>query len=201
MEYSETRVVRMSFHRLDTALAEVVPDFDRSVVACRDEVWLIRARVEVDIVDALVVRIHGKVGCGRGKGPHLDGPVKARRCKGIRVFRVKGDIHDIMRMALIDLAPYEHKRRVNHIRIMLAHLNAFPLFVPIPSLDSHVVTTCEHDTRCGVYCEASYIVRVGLERDDLLVCVVIEDAQLEVVRAGYKPVFSWDELDATNGDG
>lgn len=84
---------------------------------------------------------------------------------------------------------------------MLAHLNAFPLFVPIPSFDSHVIASCEHDTRGWVHCKASYIVRVGLERVDLLVRVIIEDAQLKVVRASNKPVFSGDELDTAHRDG
>ena len=85
--------------------------------------------------------------------------------------------------------------------IALAHLNAFPLLVPVPGFDSHIIAPSEHDTRGGVYCKASYIVWMCLERDDLLMGVVIEDAQLEVVRAGNKPVFSGDELDAANRDG
>lgn len=104
-------------------------------------------------------------------------------------------------MALIDLAQCEHDETRRAGCITLAHLNAFPLFIPIPSFDGHVITSCEHDTRSGVNCKASYIVRVGLKRDNLLVGVVIEDAQLEVVRASNEPVFSGDELDTANWDG
>jgi hypothetical protein len=80
---------------------------------------------------------------------------------------------------------------------MVAHLDTFPLLVPIPSFDGHVITSGEHDACGWVYGETSYIIRVGLERDDLLMRIVIEDAQLEVVRASDKPVFSGNELDTT----
>lgn len=83
---------------------------------------------------------------------------------------------------------------------MIAHLNTFPLLVPIPSFDSHVITPSEHDARSWVYGETSYIIRVGLERDYLLMRIVIEDAQLEVVRASNKPIFSGNELDTAYRD-
>ena len=41
---------------------------------------------------------------------------------------------------------------------------------------------------------------MGLERDDFLVRVVIEYAELKVVRTSDKPVFTRDELDTTDGD-
>jgi hypothetical protein len=77
-------------------------------------------------------------------------------------------------------------------------LNTFPLLVPIPSFDGHVITPSEHDARGWMHGETSYIIRVGLERDDLLMRVVIEDAQLEVIRASNKPVFSGNELDTAH---
>lgn len=104
-------------------------------------------------------------------------------------------------MALIYLVQCEHDETQRVGRIVLTHLNAFPLFIPIPSFDSHVITSCEHDTRGGVNCKASYIVRVGLKCDNLLVGVVIEDAQLEVVRASNEPVFSGNELDTAHRNG
>ena len=39
-----------------------------------------------------------------------------------------------------------------------------------------------------------------LKRRDLLVCVVVEDAQLEIVRARNEPVLAGYETDAAHGD-
>jgi hypothetical protein len=41
---------------------------------------------------------------------------------------------------------------------------------------------------------------MSLERDDFLVRVVIEYAELKVVRTSNEPVFTRDELDTTDGD-
>jgi hypothetical protein len=48
--------------------------------------------------------------------------------------------------------------------------------------------------------QAADVIRVGLERMDLLVGVVVEDAELEVVRAGDEPVLAGDEAGAADGD-
>lgn len=48
VEYSKAWVVRMSFHRLHAAFAKVVPNLDSPVITCRDELWGIRGRAEVD---------------------------------------------------------------------------------------------------------------------------------------------------------
>jgi len=49
-------------------------------------------------------------------------------------------------------------------------------------------------------CKASDVVRVSLEGRDFFVCVVIVNAELEVVRASYEPVFTWDEFDTADRD-
>lgn len=81
-----------------------------------------------------------------------------------------------------------------------AHLNALPLLIPIPGLDCHIVAARQHDTCRRVHCKTSNIIRMGLERDDFLVRVIIEHAKLEVVRTGDEPIFARDELYTTNGD-
>ena len=58
----EENVVRVAFERLHATLAEVVPDLHGLVVAGGNKVWLVRAGVELNVVNALVVRIHGEVG-------------------------------------------------------------------------------------------------------------------------------------------
>jgi len=52
-----------------------------------------------------------------------------------------------------------------------------------------------------MYGETSDIVGVCLERSNLVMCIVIEDAQLKVVRAGDKPVLACDEADTSDGNG
>ena len=55
------------------------------------------------------------------------------------------------------------------------HLDAFPLFFPIPSFDGHVVTSSEDDACSRVYGETPNVVGVCLECRDLFMRVVIED--------------------------
>ena len=116
----------MALHGLHAALAEVVPDLDGLVIATRHEVWFIGARVKVDIVDALIVGIHCEVGRGRSQGPHLDRAIETCGSKGIGVFGIEGDGHDIVSVSFVDL-------------------DVAPALVPVPSFDCHVVASREHD--------------------------------------------------------
>jgi len=58
----------------------------------------------------------------------------------------------------------------------VVHLDALPLFFPIPSFDCHVVTPTQDDVCGRMHSDASYVVGMGLECCDLLMGVVIEDA-------------------------
>jgi hypothetical protein len=102
-------VIGVAFHRLDAALAKIIPYFDRLVVARRHEVRPVRPRIEIDIVDPLVVSVHREVGIRRTEGPHLDRPIETGRCKRVGVFRVKSDVHDIVRVAVVYLSNQEKK--------------------------------------------------------------------------------------------
>ncbi len=66
--------------------------------------------------------------------------------------------------------------------------------------DGHIIAPRQYDTQRRVHCEASNVVGVSLEGGNLFVSVVIEDAQLEVIRASNEPVFSRNEANASNGD-
>lgn len=48
--------------------------------------------------------------------------------------------------------------------------------------------------------ETSNIVGVSFERGDLLVRIVVEGAQLKVVRASDEPLLSRNKMDTSNGD-
>jgi hypothetical protein len=80
------------------------------------------------------------------------------------------------------------------------HLDTLPVLVPVPGLDGHVVAPGEHDGRGRVHGHAADVVRVGLERVHLLERVVVEDAELEVVRARDEPLLARDEARAPDGD-
>ena len=75
---------------------------------------------------------------------------------------------------------------------------AFPLLVPIPCLDCHVIASRQDDARRRVDSQASDVVRVRFEGRNLFVRVVVEDAELEVVGAGDEPVLAGDEADAAD---
>lgn len=51
-----------------------------------------------------------------------------------------------------------------------------------------------------MYCQTSNVVRMCLKAGDLFVCVVVEDAKLEVVGASHKPVLARDKSNTSYGD-
>ena len=105
MEDCKRGVVGVAFHRSDAALAKIIPYFasDCLVIARCDEVWPVKSRIEIDIVDPLVVSVHREVGIRRTERPRLDCPIETGRCKHIGIFQVKSDVHDVVRVALVYL--------------------------------------------------------------------------------------------------
>lgn len=67
MEYSEGHVVGMTLHRLNTTLAEIVPNFDGLIIARSDDIWFVCTRVELNVVHALFMRLHGEIGGSRSQ--------------------------------------------------------------------------------------------------------------------------------------
>jgi len=51
-----------------------------------------------------------------------------------------------------------------------------------------------------MHSQTTNVVWMCLECGDLFVCVIVEYAQLEVVRAGDKPVFTRNKLDTSHWD-
>ena len=60
--------------------------------------------------------------------------------------------------------------------IEVAHLDALPLFFPVPSFDCHIITPGQDDVCGRMHSKAPYVIRMRLEYYDLLVGIVIEDA-------------------------
>lgn len=74
-----------------------------------------------------------------------------------------------------------------------------PLFVPVKCFDRQIVTASQNDAQRGVDGKTSNIIWMCLEGSDFLVCIVIENPQLEVVRSRNEPVFSRNKTDTTDG--
>src|SRR5882757_7485069 len=104
MVHGEGDVRRVSLEGLDAAFRKVIPDFDSSVVASRNHVWLVVAMVVFDEVHAaFLVGVEAEVWCGVGYRPYLDGAVEAGGSKSISVFWVDSNIHNVVGVALGDL--------------------------------------------------------------------------------------------------
>ena len=168
----------MAFHCLYAALGQVIPDLDPLVVSGGDEIRPIGNRIKVDIIDTLVVCIHGEVGMWRADGPHFDGAIETGRCKCVCVLWVEADIHDVVCASSVYL---RDKSIDGYDTKECAYLYIFPLLVPIPCFDGHVVASCEHNARGWMYGQTPDIVWMCLEGSNLVMCIVIEHAQLKVV--------------------
>ena len=171
----------MALERRHELLGCVVPHLDRLIVRRREDVRLVAVRVVLDPIDALcLVRLKREVGRARPQRPDLDGAVEAGRRKRVRVLRVEGDGHDVVAVALV-------------------HLHALPALLPVPQLDGHVVARRQDERLRRVHGDGSDVVRVRLEARHLLGRVVVDDAQLEVVRPGHEPVAPRDEAPRAHG--
>jgi hypothetical protein len=75
--------------------------------------------------------------------PHFDG---AGGGKGVGVFGVEGEVHDIVGVAFVHLGNVGYR-----IQIWLydAHLDVLPSLLPV---DRHIVTSRQHDARRRVHC-------------------------------------------------
>lgn len=73
------------------------------------------------------------------RGSCLNGAVERSRGESVRVLRVEGYLHDVVRVAL-------------------KHLQALPILVPVPELDEHVVRAREDQRLCGMHSDAADVI-------------------------------------------
>lgn len=76
--------------------------------------------------------------------PYLDSPVQTRRSKGIGVLWVDRKAHNVVRMSF-------------------KNLHAFPLLVPIPELDCHIIASGQDERLGRVDDDCTDVIRVGFE--------------------------------------
>jgi hypothetical protein len=116
----------------------------------------------------------------RAEIPDFDGPIQASRGKCVGVLWVDRKPHDI-------------------VAVTLENLDTLPAFFPIPQPDCHVIGTGDDERLCGMNGDRSDVVRVGFKRSDLLGCVVVVHAQLEIIATTHNPVLSSDEATSAHG--
>ena len=144
--------------------------------------WSLQVRAEVEAVNTRLVANQGVVGslfC-RAYSPNLDCLVERGRTKHARVLRIYLDLHDVVLMV--------HKR-----------VNFGPVLVPIEHADSVIIRARQHVWHGRVHCDVANVVRVLLDRLDLLRRVVVEDAEQVVTGADDDPLFASDEFSTTHG--
>ena len=96
-------VVRVPLQHRHRRFGLVVPHPGRPVIRARDEVGPVPARAVGHRVDALGVALQREVGDGRPQRPDFHGAVQGGGRKGVGVFRVDGQGHDVVGVALEDL--------------------------------------------------------------------------------------------------
>lgn len=91
--------------------------------------------------------LQSEVGRVRAQAPHFDSPILGGRSKSIRVFGIKYDFHDIVRMSFENL-----------MLLIIEYLYAFPIFLPVPQLNGHVVTATQDQWLRWMHCNGANIV-------------------------------------------
>jgi hypothetical protein len=77
-------------------------------------------------------------------------------------------------------------------------LYAFPALIPIPQLNCHIIASSKNETlgRMDSYC--ANVIGVCFKASNLLRSIVVQDAQLKVVRTSDNPILPCDETTSAN---
>jgi len=126
MKTSERYIGRVTLKGLNTRFRLIIPDLDEFIIACGNEVGFITTVIVVDVVDPLIVGVKGEIGSRGCEGPDFDGSIETRGSKGVRVLGVDGEGHNIM-------------------GVPLKSTDTFPILIPVPKFDCHIVGTCKHE--------------------------------------------------------
>lgn len=128
-----------------------------------------------------LVGLEGEVGVRRAKAPDLHCAVQTcgRECVG--VFRIDGETHHVMAVAL-------------------EYLNTFPTFFPVPELNCHVIGSGQDERLGGMNSNRSNVIGMSLEGRDLFGGIIVVDTELEVIRTANNPVLAGNETTGSHGD-
>lgn len=172
----------MAFQSRNQRFRRVVPYLNRAVIGSCEKVWFIGLRVVVDMIYTLgLVGFEGRVGVWGAQTPDLNGSIQTSGCECVCILGVDRQAHYV-------------------VAVSLKHLNAFPVLLPIPQFDCHVIRCGKNERLSGVDCDRTNVVGVSLEGRDLLGGVIVVDAQLEVIRSANNPVLAGNEATGSYGD-
>lgn len=105
---------------------------DSLVIRGGKEVWLVRARVVINVVDTFrLVGLQCEIGVRGAEVPNLHGPIQTGRGESVGVLRVDGHTHHIVAVSLEDL-------------------NALPTLLPVPQSHGHIITGSQNVRLSGV---------------------------------------------------
>ena len=85
-----------------------------------------------------------------------------------------------------------------NMSVSLENNGIFPLIVPIPQLDGHIVTGAHDKGQRGMDSDAANVISVSLKLLDLLASVVIVDANVHIIGTAHEPVLTLNELGITH---
>jgi len=126
MKTCKRDIGRVTFKGLNARFRLIIPDLDEFIIACGNEIGFIAAVIVIDVVDSLIMCVEGKIGCGGCERPDFDGSIETGGSECVGVLRVDGEGHNIM-------------------CVSLKSTDAFPILIPVPKLDCHIVGTCKHE--------------------------------------------------------
>ena len=174
MKHRRGYIVGVSIQGVETLFGLVVPYLDQPVIPSGNEVGFV-SLVVIHAVYPEKMAGQREICLGaRSEIPHLNALIQRATSKGVKVSWVEGQLHHIMDMILQGF----HQGEV---------------VVPIPDLDRRVIRGGQDVTLRGMDHQASDVIRVRVKSFDLLHCVVVEHANLEIVTPANQPLFSCDE--------
>ena len=175
-------IARMPFEGRGQRLGSIIPYLDRLIVRSSSEIWLIRSRIIIHVIDPLhLMRLQHLIRPLGPQIPSLDRLIQTRQSKGIGILRIDRQTHCVMIMPL-------------------KNLHAFPFLFPVEHFDRYVVRGGQGKGLGKVDDEGPNVVGRGFERGDLSRRVVIVDAELKVVGIAGDPFLAGDEVSCPNRD-
>mmetsp|Transcript_24115 Transcript_24115/g.50481 ORF Transcript_24115/g.50481 Transcript_24115/m.50481 type:complete len:234 (-) Transcript_24115:91-792(-) len=178
MEEHAADIVRVSVQRVHDRFRLVIPNLDGAIIGTREDVRLVPTWVIIDAVYPPFVSLQRVMRQWTSQPPNLDAPIKTRRRKGVGIFGIELDHHNVVRMPLEQLGTIKPA-------------------IPIPALDGHIITARQKVRKGGMDLHVTDIITVRLEVLDLLHRVVIVHPQSHVVAGGDEPLFARDEFGAS----
>jgi hypothetical protein len=116
----------------------------------------------------------------RSQSPYFNGAIQTGTGKGVCIFGVEFDLHDV-------------------VGVPLEHLGAIKATIPIPELDGHVVTAGQDIRQGRMDLETTNVVGMSFKFLDFFHGIVVEHAESHIIGRCQKPLLACDKLGASHG--